>query len=52
MTGQGGEYNVSGLLVSLKIGALIDQKDKESILFYLKREIRLLFEREGITLLM
>ena len=52
VTGQSGEFYLDTLLISIKIGAMLEQKNKESVQYYLKRELRLLFEREGITLLM
>ena len=52
VTGQSGEFYLDTLLISIKIGAMLEQKNKESVQYYLKRELQLLFEREGITLLM
>ncbi len=45
------EFGVEVQMLSLSIGAMIDEKDRSAVELFLNREIRLLFEREGIPLM-
>ena len=52
VTGLSGcEFGAWGQILTLAIGAMIQQKDNYSVQLFLNREVRLLFEREGIKLM-
>lgn len=47
----GAEFNLPEQIISLTVEAMYNAKDEKAVKAFLNREIRLLFEREGIELL-
>jgi small conductance mechanosensitive channel len=47
----GSDPNTGTLLLSLTVGAMFNQKDSSAVRYFLNRELRLLFDREGIDLM-
>ena len=46
----GGDIRMQRKIIELAVEVVVDQKDGKAVMSYLRREIYLLFQREGIDL--
>ena len=46
----GGDIRMQREIIELAVEVVVDQKDGKAVMSYLRREIYLLFQREGIEL--